>query len=461
MFEKLRAWLYGTTVKEVKNYDETKNLDTEKDTQTKIRNAIEFLDNNKDKDCTIKILVPKQVKQIPYGDISFLEQVKMDISSKVISLVANKHLYNNTDTWVKIYDELLVHVNKVLESVGVENPTALSNDILDAVRKVAQEEAKKLSDKDLKDLTSNLNEPTTSEILKEAAIKTMPEESCTCVLPDEKGQKQKELVDVIQKIVEQEVKKLPDCDLQPTHSCMCRVIGPGTFPPGDPDGSKARTELDKILSTPMGTKIGSPSYGAPIISNIAAEASAGTAFDMGAASVTSGIVDAVGHYSEKEQFNPIHMKLAEPLLPSTVWTPTPKLGMVTEETVVDTEDNSCETLGARELKNTVSVVEDDEVVEKHLCIYPTDCQQNTPKLTPFVDTFAPGYTPVNTPAPVTPIPARLYTPPVVVSSTPALAPVTVPSSVEETVEDEPVRVSNARELKNTSTVIEEEVIYDE
>lgn len=29
--------------------------------------------------------------------------------------------------------------------------------------------------------------------------------------------------------------------------CPCRVIGPGTFPHDDPDGSKARKELDKLL----------------------------------------------------------------------------------------------------------------------------------------------------------------------------------------------------------------------
>lgn len=39
-------------------------------------------------------------------------------------------------------------------------------------------------------------------------------------------------------------------------SCdRCRVIGPGTFPPDDPDGSKARVELEKFLMEKTGKEV--------------------------------------------------------------------------------------------------------------------------------------------------------------------------------------------------------------
>ena len=59
------------------------------------------------------------------------------------------------------------------------------------------------------------------------------------------------------------------------HMCPSRVIGPGTIPPDDPDGSKARKELDELLGRkPVGGVFGlfgkppQPQSGLPISSEI-------------------------------------------------------------------------------------------------------------------------------------------------------------------------------------------------
>jgi len=367
MFKKLRAWLNGCTVKEVEAYESAKNSNVKKDTQTKIRNTLEFLENNKDKDCTVKILVPRQVTPIPYGDAAYFASLKMDIASRSINLVANKHLYNNSNTYIKIYEDLLTAVDKAITDSGLviaggektNTPvvTELPQQLIDAIRKITKEELKNFSDSDL-GLRSR------GPCFDGSAENTLVE-------------KRQELTQVIQKIAEQEVKKLPDCDLHDHgHVCSCRVIGPGQFQPNDPDGSKAREELNKIMTTPVGTKIILPTYGEPVAKMVSQP------------SDPTSIIDAVGHYSETRETQQPPTGSAEavahqvellqkcapkPVLttirPASVWSPTATTNdLVDEEVVIDSEDNSCETLGARILKSSTTT-DEEEVVIKDVCVY--------------------------------------------------------------------------------------------
>jgi hypothetical protein len=269
---------------------------------------------------------PSQLsKPKPFIDGDVLNDMRTEIINRIDHLQTNKELYINADFHIHVYSELLCAIYTAIKDsgmihVGIYKINHMVSQSVDNGSKVIVEN------------NDESNGKTTNPPL---SIPQPP--------PQPLVEKQQELVNVLAKKVEES---------EHNSSCLCRIIGgpASVFPIDDPDGSKVRRELETSDILNSTSSIPEPSC----------------------------IIDAVGHYSERELSTDNIVPLTP--IPSVITLPTPvpkhniekcfvmKNGVLCqeensdEEIVVDTEDDNYVSAGVKILKNTTTAEEDEVVV---------------------------------------------------------------------------------------------------